>query len=108
MKYVQAYKSFINSRNVSEGLRITVGIALPAFIMSYFDLLTTGIVMSIGALCVAATDNPGPVHHRINGMFVCNVLIFFTAIIIAWALQSTFILGIILFIFCFIFSWANR
>ncbi|MEO6327415.1 MAG: FUSC family membrane protein [Ginsengibacter sp.] len=102
--YMQAYKGFINSRNVSEGLRITAGIAVPAFIMSYFGLLTAGIVMSVGALCVAATDNPGPVHHRFNGMFVCNLLIFFTTIIVAWAFHSTLILGVVLFIFCFIFS----
>ncbi len=84
-KHMQAYKSFINSSNVNEGLRITAGVALPAFIMSYFGLLATGIVMSIGALCVAATDNPGPVHHRRNGMLVCNVRIFFTTLIISLA-----------------------
>ena len=104
MNYIQAYKSFINSRNVNEGLRFTAGISLPAFIMSYFSLLGAGIVMSVGALCVAATDNPGPVHHRKNGMLVCNVLIFFTAIIIGLAFHSVYILGIILFIFCFLFS----
>lgn len=104
MKYLQAYKSFINSRNVSEGLRITACIALPAFIMSYFGLLATGVVMSVGALCVSGTDNPGPVHHRKNGMVACNVLIFFTAVIVGFAYHSVFILGVILFVFCFMFS----
>ena len=104
MKYLQKYKSFINGRYVAEGIRITSGILFPAFVMSYFGLLPIGIIMAIGALCVAATDNPGPVHHRSNGMLVCNALIFFTAITIAWAVHSAVILGIILFIFCFIFS----
>ena len=65
MDYIKEYKSFISSHYLSDGVRITAGIALPAFIMSYLGLLTTGIVMSVGALCVAVTDNPGPVHHRL-------------------------------------------
>src|SRR5437870_3587286 len=103
-RYIQSYKSFINGRYVNEGIRMTAGILLPAFIMSSFDLLATGIIMSVGALCVAATDNPGPAHHRVNGMLVCNAIIFFTAIIVAWAFHSPLILGIILFILCFLFS----
>jgi len=83
---------------------MTAGILFPAFIMSYFDLLATGIVMAVGALCVAATDNPGPAHHRTNGMLVCNALIFITAVIIGWAFHFPLILGVILFVFCFMFS----
>ncbi len=107
MRLPQAYKSFIYSRNVNEGLRITAGIALPAFIMSYFGLLASGVVMSVGALCVAASDNPGPAHHRSNGMLVCNVLIFFTAIAVSLAYHSAIILGILLFCLCFIFSMLS-
>lgn len=104
VRYVQAYKNFINSQNVTEGLRVTAGIALPAFIMSYFGMLATGIVMSVGALCVAATDNSGPLHHRRNAMLVCNVLIFFISLIIGFTFHSVVLLGIILFVLCFIFS----
>ncbi len=104
MSFIQSYKSFINGRYVTEGIRATSGILLPAFVMSYFDLLPVGIIMAIGALCVAATDSPGPVHHRSNGMLVCNGLIFFTAIIISLVINSPVILGIVLFICCFVFS----
>ncbi|MEO6456180.1 MAG: FUSC family membrane protein, partial [Ginsengibacter sp.] len=104
MNTLQAYKNFIYSRNVTEGLRVTAGVALPAVVMSYFGLMATGVVMSIGAMCVAATDNPGPVHHRTNAMAVCNALIFFTAIIVALSFHSSLILGMILFILCFLFS----
>ncbi len=104
MEFLKAYKSFINSRNLSEGVRTTVGVATPALVLSYFNLLAIGIVMSVGALCVAATDNPGPVHHRKNGMLACNVLIFFTALIVGLAYHSAITLGIILFVLCFIFS----
>lgn len=103
MKYIRAYQSFINGQKVSEGLRLTAGISLPAFVMSYFGLLTTGIVMSVGALAVAATDNPGPLLHRKNAMLVCNLIIFFTSLVIG-SVHSVFLLGAIILVFCFIFS----
>ena len=104
MNYYKSYKSFIYGRYVSEGLRMTAGILMPAFVMSYFELLPAGIVMSVGALCVSAADNPGPVPHRANAMIICNVLIFFVAIFTAWSIHLPVILGIILFISSFVFS----
>ena len=67
-------------------------------------MLPIGIVLSVGALCVSATDSPGPVHHRRNGMVICNILIFFVAMIIALANHSPVVLGIILLVMSFIFS----
>ncbi len=106
VQYSQNYKSFLNSRYLSEAFRISTGILLPALVLSYFDMLAMGIVLSVGALCVSATDNPGPVHHRRNGMVACNILIFLTAIIIALAVHSPVLLGIILLLLSFIFSMA--
>lgn len=85
-------------------MRITAGILLPAFIMSYFNLLTTGIVMSVGALCVSATDTPGPVRHRVNGMTVCIIVITLLSIIVCYSTVSTLLLGILIFCFGFLFS----
>lgn len=104
LNYLKTYKSFISGRYLTEGVRITAGILLPAFTMSYFNLLAVGIVMSIGALCVSATDSPGPVQHRVNGMLLCNVIIAIVAIIVCYAIPSPVILGIVIFIFGFIFS----
>ncbi|MBA2250540.1 MAG: FUSC family protein [Chitinophagaceae bacterium] len=104
MNYSKGYKNFVNGRYLSEGVRVTAGILLPAFVMSYFNMLATGIVMAVGALCVSVCDNPGPVHHRRNGMLVCNVLIFMVAIIISIVAPSPVLLGITLTISCFIFS----
>jgi len=72
--------------------------------MSYFNLLAIGIVMSVGALCVSATDSPGPVNHRVNGMLLCNVIIAIVAVIVCYAIPSPVILGIVIFLFGFIFS----
>jgi uncharacterized membrane protein YccC len=59
MDYLKQYRSFISSHYVGEGVRITVGVLVPVLIMGYFDLLTIGLAMGLGALCVSITDNPG-------------------------------------------------
>ena len=104
MQYSQTYKSLVNSRYLSEAVRITAGVLLPALVLSYFHLLSIGIVVSVGALCTSASDGPGPVHHRRNGMFICNILIFLVAIIIALAEHSPLLLGVMLLVLSFIFS----
>ncbi len=49
MTYLRAYKSYINSQYVTEGIRMTAGILIPAFVMSYFNILPAGIIVSLGA-----------------------------------------------------------
>lgn len=83
---------------------MTAGILLPAFVMIYFDLLTVGIVFSVGAMCVSISDYAGPILHRRNGMLVSNIAIFLVALITGWVAHSPLLLGITLFVFCFFFS----
>lgn len=83
---------------------MTAGILLPAFVMSYFDLLPVGLVLSVGALCVSGCDSAGPIHHRRIGMLICNASIFLVSLIVGLTIFSPVMLGIILFIFCFFFS----
>src|ERR1700712_1440264 len=104
MDYLQSYKSFVNSHYLSEGIRMTVGILLPAIVLSQFGLLPIGLVLSVGALCVSGTDNAGPIHHRRTGMMVCNAAIFLVALVVGFTTHSPLLLGIILIIFCFFFS----
>ncbi len=104
MTYLKTYKDFVNGRYLTEGLRITAGILLPAFVMSYFNLLATGIVMSVGALCVSATDTPGPVRHRVNGMLFCNIVITIVSIIVCSIAGSVYVLGALILVFGFLFS----
>ena len=67
-------------------------------------MLPMGIVLSVGAMCVSACDGPGPVHHRRNGMVICNILIFLVAIVIALAEHSPVLLGVMLLVLSFVFS----
>ncbi len=104
MDYIKTYKSFINSHYLSEGIRITTGVVLPALAFSYFNMFSVGIVVSLGALFVSITDSPGPIHHRKNGMSVCIAGILITTLILGFAVKSNFLLAFFLFTGCFFFS----
>ena len=107
MDYVRAYKSFINSHYLSEGIRQTAGILLPALTLGYFDQLPLGIAISSGALSVSVTDNSGPIHHRRTGMAVGTLAVFVVALVVGFTAHSPLLLGIVLGVFCFFFSMLN-
>jgi uncharacterized membrane protein (TIGR01666 family) len=104
MDYVRQYKRFINSHNLSGAIRITAGITLPAIFLGYFNNLSAGIVLSIGAMCVANTDNPAPIHHRRNGMIACVLIIFLVSLLTGLASGSAVFTGLLVLVFCFLFS----
>ncbi len=104
MDYLKEYKSFINSHYLSEGVRITVGIVLPALLFNHFHLLAAGVVVSLGAMSVSITDNPGPIHHRKNGMLACIIINTVMAMLTSFAAPYPFLLGGLILIACFIFS----
>ena len=112
MDYVRQYKRFINSHYLNGAIRITAGITLPAILLGYFNNLSAGIVLSIGAMCVANTDNPGPIHHRRNGMIACVLIIFLVTLLTGWASGSAVMTGLLVVVFCFFFSlisiYGNR
>ncbi len=107
MLQTKAYRNFINGRYFSEGIRMAVGISLPAFIFGYFDMLAIGVVFSTGALCASVTDSAGPVHHRANGMFFCNILVAVVSIITYWTFSSFILTGAWILIAGFIFSMLS-
>ena len=103
----KAYINFINGRFFSEGLRITFGIVIPAFLFGFFNELPIGIALSTGALCVSITDSAGPVQHRANGMMFCILIISLVYIITSFALFSPFFTPLIIFVFGFVFSMLS-
>lgn len=98
------YHNFFHDRHFYEGLRLTIGIALPTFIMSWFGHLAIGITMSLGALCVSVADNPGPIHHRRIGMLITLALVTALTIITAWLNDTPLITGILITLAGFFFS----
>ena len=104
MDYLKKYKSFLYSYYLSSGVRITAGVVLPALVFSYFNMLSEGVAISLGAMCVSGTDNPGPIHHRRNGMLICLLFLVVVAILTSLAAAHAVLLGILIAVFCFIFS----
>lgn len=104
MDYLKKYKSFLYSYYLSSGVRITVGVVLPALIFSYFNMLSEGVAISLGAMCVSGTDNPGPIHHRRNGMLICLLFLVVVATLTSLTASYPVLLGILITIFCFVFS----
>lgn len=103
MDYRKEYRRFITSHYLSDGIRITFGIALPAVVLSYFDLLPEGIAISLGAMCASTTDIPGPIHHRRNGMMVCILAVLLVASSTTIASPYPLWMGILIAVFCFVF-----
>ena len=107
MDYIKQYKSFINSHYLNGAIRITVGITLPAILLSQSNNLAAGVSLSIGAMCVGNTDNPGPIHHRRNGMIACVLIIFLVTLVVGLASASPILTGLLVLIFCFVFAFMS-
>ena len=104
MDYIKEYKSFINSHYLSDGVRITAGIVLPAMLLNHFHLLAAGVVVSLGAMSVSITDTPGPIHHRKNGMLACIVINTLMSLLTGLAAPYPLLLGALILVSCFSFS----
>ena len=104
MDYLKEYRSFINSHYVSEGVRMTAGILLPALLLGYYGYLSIGITAALGAMAVSITDNPGPIHHRRNGFIACALIIFGVAIITGYTILVPWLFFVLLPVMCFLFS----
>lgn len=103
-KSVSTLKQFLLSQYFYDGLKITFGVALPSLILYQFGLLEIGMTISLGALFVSITDNPGAVSHKRNAMLAANVFIFAMALIIGFTNRSGIVLAIEIPVFCFLFS----
>lgn len=75
--------------------------------MNYSGQLHTGIVMSIGALCVSVADAPGVVKHRINGMLASIILVVVISDLVYLSASNIILQGLIISLGGFFFSMLN-
>lgn len=112
MDYSKRYLNFINGRYTAEGVRMAAGILFPSLLMYYFGLLSIGVTMSIGALCISVSDTPGPVKYRVNGMLACCVLVLAASVLVNYASMHPILLGCMIVVAGFVFSmltvYGNR
>ncbi|MFC5284961.1 FUSC family protein [Pedobacter alpinus] len=101
---IDDFKNFMYTQYFSDGVKITLGVLLPAFTFFHLDFLEIGITLSLGAMCVSIADSPGPWLHRKNGMTYTLFFIFLTALLTALINSNIYLIAIEIFVLCFLFS----
>jgi uncharacterized membrane protein YccC len=101
---LQSLKQFLLSQYFYDGLKITFGVLLPSLICFQLDEIEMGITISLGALLVSLTDNPGPVIHKRNAMLVAIACLFVVSLGIGFSNRNSYLLAIEIPILCVFFS----
>ncbi|WP_118179880.1 FUSC family protein [Paraburkholderia phosphatilytica] len=81
MRYSIEIKKFLYSQYFYGGLRIAVGISLPAILcLVVFHDRDLGFTIATGALGACVVDMPGPLKYKHNEMLACSVIGFLSAL----------------------------
>ncbi|MEP7257399.1 MAG: FUSC family membrane protein [Flavitalea sp.] len=92
--YQLEFRRFLSSQHLYTGIRITMGIIIPATILYHFGLLTAMISIPLGASFIGLTDLPGPFQHRRNGMIAGILLNFAIVLITGYSHPYPLLIGI--------------
>ncbi|HKT93339.1 MAG TPA: YccS/YhfK family membrane protein, partial [Paraburkholderia sp.] len=80
MRYSVEIRKFLYSQYFYGGLRIAVGISLPAVLCLFvFHKSELGFTISTGALGACVVDMPGPLKYKRNEMLACSAIGFLSA-----------------------------
>ena len=81
MRYSVEIKKFLYSQYFYGGLRIAVGVSLPAVLcLIVFHNRDLGFTIATGALGACVVDMPGPLKYKHNEMLACTVIGFLSAL----------------------------
>lgn len=97
--YQAELRRFITGQHLYLAFRITASVIIPAWLFYHYELLSTFIAIPLGALFVGLTDNPGPSHHRRNGLLACSCGTFLTVLIAGLSRFSPWLIGIEIVVF---------
>ncbi len=104
MDYTREFKKFINSQYLYTGVRVTAGVIIPALVLHHYSLLAKMMVIPLGALCVSLTDNPGPPHHRRNGVIASILINFIIAVITGYSHHIPLLIALEVVVFGLFFT----
>src|ERR1700752_4528391 len=80
MRYSVEIKKFLYSQYFYGGLRIAIGVSLPAVLcLLLFHDQELGFTIATGALGACVVDMPGPLKYKHNEMLACSVIGFLAA-----------------------------
>lgn len=102
--YQAELRRFISGQHLNAGVRVTACVIIPAWILYHYGMLTSMVSIPLGALFVGLTDNPGPIHHRRNGLIVSTLVNFFVVLIAGASRDQHLLIGIEIAIFGILFS----
>ncbi|TDV36136.1 putative membrane protein YccC [Paraburkholderia caballeronis] len=113
MRYSVEIRKFLYSQYFYGGLRIAVGISLPAVLCLFvFDRTELAFTISTGALGACAVDMPGPLKYKRNEMLACAVIGFLSAFATGLATVNAFTLWCavvpLTFVLSLIVVYGNR
>ncbi|WP_215223286.1 FUSC family membrane protein [Echinicola shivajiensis] len=97
-------KSFLFGQYFADGVKMTLGVLLPALVFSLMGDFKTGISISLGAFFVSLSDSTGPEEHRRTGMMASCGFVFLAALITGILNVNVFLLGIEILVLCFFFA----
>ncbi|SIT42953.1 conserved membrane hypothetical protein [Paraburkholderia ribeironis] len=81
MRYSVEIRKFLYSQYFYGGLRIAVGVSLPAVLcLIVFHNRELGFTIATGALGACVVDMPGPLKYKHNEMLACTVIGFLSAL----------------------------
>jgi uncharacterized membrane protein YccC len=94
MRYSIEIKKFLYSQYFFGGLRMAIGVSLPAVLcLIVFRNTELGFTIATGALGACVVDMPGPLKYKHNEMLTCSVLGFVAALATGLATFNVFALG---------------
>jgi uncharacterized membrane protein (TIGR01666 family) len=99
-----AFKKFVSGHHVSTGIRITVCVLLPALLLYHYGMLGVMMGIPLGALFVALSDQPGPLHHRTNGMIAAILINFIVVCVAGVSAHMPWLIFTEIIVFSFLFS----
>ncbi|GAB3649748.1 FUSC family membrane protein [Echinicola sediminis] len=105
-------KSFILGQYFTDGVKITLGVLLPAVFFAYLGDFRMGISISLGAFLVSISDSTGPMAHRRTGMVASCVVVFLSALVTGFLNSSVALMVVLIPVLCFVFAmftaYGNR
>jgi uncharacterized membrane protein YccC len=113
MRYSIEIKKFLYSQYFFGGLRMALGVSLPAVLcLIVFHDAELGFTIATGALGACVVDMPGPLKYKHNEMLVCSVLGFLSALATGLATFNVFALWATVVALTFVLSltvvYGNR
>lgn len=107
MDYRTRLQKFITSQHLNTGIRVTGATLIPALLLYQFNFLTEAIGVCFGALFTGLIDNPGPFHHRRNGILLSIPINFLVIMIVGLSHGIPWLIAVELVAFSVFFSMVS-